>query len=320
MKFLFLFLVVIFHAFGSTHPFEFEFKDIIYGIDDEMEVCGIYQEPEIASVLSQSELRLAIKTTRLKMRKTKMYVTNQHGDQVVARNNLQKGMIEFTEFGWRRMITDQAQKRSIVLHEYLGILEVEIENYLTSNLILAKIEDCQSRKDSPLDRSYIERGLNSEIAMITNRKTKDYLKLVRENHQIHILLYTADKVTKINTLYYKHRPADINLLKIRGHSQYHDLLTGSKHWASQCFSRNGNSDYPIVVIPVVGQLLCAIMVPLPGVFGVLFGAPLEAGRALSGYGSKDIAETKFSKALIGKGVKLSNANFMKLIELIEWYM
>ena len=311
-----LLLLVSLHAFGSTHPFEFEFKDIIYGIDDEMEVCGIYQEPEIASLLSQDELRLAIKTTYLKIKKNKKYLTNQHGDRVVARNNLKRGVIEFSKFGWRRMITDQAQKRSIVLHEYLGILEIEIENYQTSNLILAKIEDCQRRKDSPLDRSHIERGSDSTLATITNRKTGDYLKLVREKNQIHIYLQSSNRILPLKSFSYRFRPENLNLLKDQGVSEYHRLIMDEV--LLDCYTHDGYHGPP-VAHNALGLIHCGLIGSTVLIVTTPIAAIQEIIRAISGHGSKDIAYMKFNKALIGKNTNISNVNFKKLVELIEEY-
>lgn len=139
---------------NKAHPYEQEFKSLMKNLQLQFKTCGLYSDPEVSSLINQTQMELTIAQTRVKSKRKKL-LRDRYSFLRMARNYPKKRLIEFSISGWKDLqkvedfqteILVNERKRAIVLHEYLGIQEIEVDHYRHTDLILSKVSDCLSQK------------------------------------------------------------------------------------------------------------------------------------------------------------------------------
>ena len=197
MKFLFLLLVLNLALAGNSgwnggHPYIQEFKSVMKNIQNELKSCNLYNDPELKGRINQTQMELTISQTKVEI-KRKDLLRDRYSNLRMARNYPQYNLIEFTRNGWRDLEEIETEddknlinerKRGIVLHEYLGIQEIEIGDYELTDLILMKIQHCLDEKEQ------------QRLQAIANKKAAEE-KAKAEKEQARIDAQNEEKRKKI---------------------------------------------------------------------------------------------------------------------------
>ena len=312
-------------GWNGGHPYIHGILDTARQLDDEMQVCGVYRDPAVSSKLSKSEFLNAVDTVLVEIKNHKN-LRDRFGQKRAARNNPSQNRIQFTKAGWEQVLYNERSKRAIVLHEYLGVIEAEENEYTLSDLILAKLDDCRLREDSPLkERPKIdEQKLEGiHVATISNRKSQQFIQIMRKGDVLEVYLSEHGQYDLIKSVSVDITSLNLDIRGERKASFYQQMNQHSRSAYRWCFDLEDiaigeTPAFFLFLFTPLSLPLCSTLPAAPwliGVLGLPFDGVAQALRPL--IGTKDVLNRKFKKALLGKSVTLSNKYFVKLVNLIS---
>src|SRR3989338_9210513 len=143
---------------NGGHPYAAEFRGMIDQIVKEMDECQTWELEGIKEKIFTYKFKTEVKTTYVEIKKRGELI-DKRGFSVSALNFPEDKQIKVLATDWELIKNDHDGKRNLVLHEYLGIHNAEVDNYRLSQKMLEEINICMT---DPIRLKKIENEIQSK--------------------------------------------------------------------------------------------------------------------------------------------------------------